>query len=104
MSCADDTGHKAPLYPVSPMGGVRLQVDALARGNRRRAAAICLASLVLQSTLNLLVRCACDLMLWRLFHHVCVHGAADRHKRENMAEGAVSIIKHFQGVALMIKL
>jgi hypothetical protein len=33
-----------------------------------------------------------------------VHGAADRHKRENMAEGAVSIIKHFQGVALMIKL
>jgi hypothetical protein len=43
-------------------------------------------------------------MLWRLFHHVCVHGAADRHKRENMAEGAVSIIKHFQGGALMIKL
>ena len=29
--------------------------------------------------------------------------AAQRHKRENMADGAVSMIKHFQGVAISSK-
>ena len=47
-----------------------------------------------------------DVSVFRLERLLCsqLHNPpvvfADRHKRENMLEGAVSLIKHFQGVAL----
>ena len=63
-------------------------------------ASFCLDSLVFCSTRNVLVmRARSDVAV--IIFLACVRTVGvDRHKRENMAEGAVSMIKHFQGVAL----